>query len=127
MRISVRVKSQEVINNLHNKEAEAIAQAQDVVAEAASAVLTQTQEVMPVQTGALRDSGKTETKQEGTVIVGYVGFGDSSVNPQTGRTTASYAVERHEDPRNGKFLENTLYDAAETFVENLAGALRKVF
>lgn len=127
MRISMSVKSQTVVKNLQNKEAQAVAQAQAVVSEAVTNVLLDSQERMPVKTGALRDSGKTEVKQEGYTIAGYVGFGDSSLNPDTGRTTASYAVEKHEDPENGKFLENAVYDAAESFVENLATALHRIF
>lgn len=128
MRISVRVANVEtVVRNLQKKEAEAIAQAQEAVAQASQEVLTETQTIMPVVTGALRASGKTATEVEGQKVIGYIGFGDSSRNPVTGRTTASYAVEKHEAPVRGKWLENTVYDHANTFMEDLAKALQKAF
>ena len=128
MRISVRVANTEtVVRNLQKKEAEAIVQAQEAVAQASQEVLTDTQAIMPVVTGALRDSGKTAIEVEGQRIVGYIGFGDSSRNPNSGKTTASYAVEKHEASERGKWLENTVYDHADIFMEDLAKALQKAF
>lgn len=127
MRISVKYNGSQVVNNLQNKEAQAVAQVQEVVSEAVISVLQETQEVMPVKTGALQQSGRTAVDHENYQVIGSIGFGDSSTNPKTGRTTASYAVEKHEDPVNGKFLENSLYNAAETFTEDLAAALQKIF
>ena len=128
MRISVRVTNAEtVIRNLQKKEAEAIAQAQEAVAQASQEVLIETQTIMPVVTGALRDSGKTATEVEGQKVIGYVGFGDASRNPNSGRTTASYAVEKHEALEHGKWLENTVYNHADIFIEDLVKALQKAF
>ncbi len=128
MRISCRVTNADtVIRNLQTKEAEAITQAQEAVSQAAQEVLQETQDIMPVVTGSLRDSGKAKMAVEGQLVVGYIGFGDSSLNPNTGRATSTYAVEKHEALVNGKWLENTLYNHAETFLDELAGALRKAF
>lgn len=127
MRVSVRVDPGVFEQRMRRREAVAIAASQQAVAQAANTVLTRTQFVMPVKTGALRASGECAVDMENLKIVGSVGFGNTSLNPNTGRTTASYAVEKHEDPRNGKFLENTLQDYAEEFLDTLAEALQKAF
>lgn len=128
MRISVRVTNVEtVVRNLQMKEAEAIAQAQEAIAEATQVILKEAQDTMPVVTGALRDSGATAVEVENQQIVGLVGFGNSSKNPTSGRTTASYAESAHEEPDRGKWLETPLYNYEPIYLETLANALHKVF
>lgn len=91
----------------------------------AETIFSKSQITIPRKTGALASSGKVayqDTDQTSTAIIGY---GDSSVNPITGIPTSDYAVAKHEDPRNGKWLENAVLDCSELYRNNLRAEINK--
>ncbi len=97
--------------------------AKNVIEASAKNILERTQNIMPVVTGALRDSGKVETEIRNGAVNGYIGFGDETLNPQRGMRTEEYAVAIHERDKGGKWLENTLYDYAPEFLTDLQQGL----
>lgn len=113
----------ELNNNLQQLKTTTPNLAKSVIETSAQNILERTQNIMPVVTGALRDSGKVETTIEGGTVNGYIGFGDETVNPQRGMKTAEYAVSIHERDKGGKWLENTLYDYAPEFLTDLQQGL----
>ena len=74
---------------------------------------------MPKQTGGLAMSGKVVNQDTNQVAISVIGYGDSAINPSTGKTTASYAVEQHESPHNGEWLENAILDCTEIYRDAL--------
>ena len=110
---------------LRQKKNLAIIAGKSVVHETAEAVFNKSQIDIPRKTGALAASGKVayqDTNQSSTAIIGY---GDSSVNPKTGIPTSEYAVAKHEDPRNGKWLENAVLDCSDLYRNNLRDKIGK--
>ena len=110
---------------LRQKKNLAIIAGKSAVYETAEAVFNKSQIDIPRKTGALAASGKVEyqdTNQSSTAIIGY---GDSSVNPKTGIPTSEYAVAKHEDPRNGKWLENAVLDCSDLYRTNLRDKIGK--
>lgn len=110
---------------LRQKKNLAIIAGKSAVYETAEAVFNKSQIDIPRKTGALAASGKVayqDTNQSSTAIIGY---GDSSVNPKTGIPTSEYAVAKHEDPRNGKWLENAVLDCSDLYRNNLRDKIGK--
>lgn len=104
---------------LHQKKKFAISAGQSAVHETAEMIFSKSQLHIPRKTGALAASGKVvhqDANQSATAVIGY---GDSSVNPITGIRTADYAVAKHEDPRNGKWLENAVLECSELYRDTL--------
>ncbi len=108
-----------VTAKLHRKKNDAIYAGKKAVHDTAELVFAESQIRIPRKTGALAQSGKVEHQDTNTAAISVIGYGDSSTNPVTGRTTASYAVEKHESPRNGKWLENSLLDCSAIYKEEL--------
>lgn len=108
-----------VTAKIHRKKNDAIYVGKKAVHDTAELVFAESQIRIPRKTGALAQSGKLEHQDTNQAAISVIGYGDSSTNPVTGRTTASYAVEKHESPRNGKWLENSLLDCSEIYKEEL--------
>jgi hypothetical protein len=104
---------------LHRKKDFAIYAGKTAVRETAEEIFSQSQIRIPRKTGALAASGKVVHQDNAQTAISVIGYGDSSTNPITGVTTATYAVAKHEDPRNGKWLENAVLDCSELYHTNL--------
>lgn len=104
---------------LRQKKNLAISAGKSAVHETAEAVFTKSQIAIPRKTGALAASGKVAYEETSQVSGAIISYGDSSVNPNTGIPTSEYAVAKHEDPRNGKWLENAVLDCSELYRNNL--------
>ena len=114
-----------VTSKLHRKKNDAIFAGKKVVHDTAELVLTDSRLRLPKQTGALARSGKVVNQDTNHAAISIIGYGDSSINPVTGKTTASYAVEQHESPHNGKWLENSVLDCAPIYKEELYTQISK--
>ena len=93
-----------------------------------SHVFERAQQRVPTVTGALSASGNISEQNTDDVLKRVIGYGTSLTNPTTGRTTASYAVERHEvespkNPESYKWLERTMLDSADEFLQRMASAI----
>ena len=108
-----------VTAKLHRKKNDAIFAGKKVVHDTAELVFAESQIRIPRKTGALARSGKVVNQDTNYTAISIIGYGDSSINPATGKTTASYAVEQHESPHNGKWLENSILDCAPIYKEEL--------
>jgi hypothetical protein len=74
---------------------------------------------VPVQTGALRDSGRITKVRDGDNYKNIISYGNEATG-EHGVATARYALEQHEihskkNPEAYKFLEKPLYEAEEFF------------
>lgn len=108
---------------LNQKKKFAINAGQMAVHETAETIFAKSQSRIPRKTGALAASGKVvyqDTSQAATAVIGY---GDSTLNPNTGIPTSTYAVAKHEDPRNGKWLENAVLECSELYRDTLRDKL----
>lgn len=104
---------------LRQKKNLAIGAGKSAVHETVEVVFAKSQIDIPRKTGALAASGKVAYQDTNQTAVAVIGYGDSSVNPNTGVPTADYAVAKHEDPRNGKWLENAVLESSELYRNNL--------
>lgn len=104
---------------LHLKKNVTIMAGKNAVHETANTIFAQAQATIPRKTGALADSGKVVYQDTNTAAIAVIGYGDETVNPKTGLPTADYAVIKHEDPRNGKWLENAMLDCGDLYRNNL--------
>jgi len=110
--------------NLHRKQRLTIAAGKEAVYEAARYVYDDSQERVPFVTGALWASGTVARDDENNVGRSVIGYGDSTLNPATGKTTASYAEDVEADH---KFLENALLDNATYVGEILRARVAQEF
>lgn len=108
-----------VTGKLHQKKGLAISAGKSAVHQTAESIFANAQMTIPRKTGALAASGKVVHQDTSQAAVSVIGYGDSSTNPNTGVPTADYAVAKHEDPRNGKWLENAVLEATELYRTNL--------
>lgn len=115
-----------VTSKLHRRKKDAILAGTKAVHDTAELVLTDSRLRLPKQTGALAQSGKVVNQDTNNAAISIIGYGDSSINPLTGKTTASYAVEQHESPINGKWLENSILDCTEIYKEELCTQISRV-
>lgn len=113
-------------SQLHRKKVDAIQAGKEVVHDTAELVFAESQIRIPRKTGALADSGKYRHQDTSTKAESVIGYGDSSTNPVMGKTTAAYAVEKHEAPHNGKWLENALLDCSSIYREELINKISRV-
>lgn len=91
------------------------------VNEAAQLIFNRAQQGVPIQEGALYASGKVTMENNSNNIEAIISYGDITVNTLTGKTTASYAVERHEQPGAGsKWLENAILNSPADYLNILA-------
>ena len=101
--------------------------------EAANQVFNLSQSRVPRVTGALANSGKITAQDQGLVHCRQISYGDSTANPRTGKSTASYAALVHEvynvaHPNSYKWLElSMLQFGQDGFITVLADALRAAF
>lgn len=110
-----------VISNLQRKTGLVQNAARQSVDNTTEKIFQKAQELAPVMTGALKDSGKTASAGDQNNPVGLIGYGDETIGHE-GRPTASYAVSRHEmqskmHPEAYKWLEKTLLASDEDFRE----------
>lgn len=110
---------------LRQKKNLAISAGKSAVHETANTIFTRSQLAIPRKTGALAASGKVVSQDTNQLAVSVIGYGDTSVNPQTGIPTADYAVTKHEDPRNGKWLENAVLECSSLYLNNLKDKIGK--
>ena len=108
-----------VTGKLHQKKGLAIGAGKAAVHQTAEQIFANAQMVIPRKTGALAASGKVVHQDTAQAAISVIGYGDSSTNPRTGIPTADYAVQKHEDPRNGKWLENAILQSGELYRNNL--------
>lgn len=108
-----------VTAKLHQKKGLAIGAGKAAVHQTAEAIFANAQMHIPRKTGALAASGKVSHQDTAQAAISVIGYGDSSTNPNTGIPTADYAVTKHEDPRNGKWLENAVIEAADIYRSTL--------
>lgn len=73
----------------------------------AQTIIENSKTLIPVDTGAARDSEVVKSdKDSKTIILGY-GRPDATLNPKSGEHPAEYAAKIHEThPTKAKFLEN---------------------
>lgn len=104
------------------------AAAEAVVGEAAQLVLEESQHLVPVDTGALKDSGRVS--QDG--LEAAISYGAEDGAGRNGQDTAKYAIPQHErldfQHPNGqpKYLETAMHSQAEKVAAHLAAGLRKL-
>jgi hypothetical protein len=97
---------------------------------AASMAFSQAQDRVPRVTGALANSGKVVKQNTASLLRRVIGYGDSSLNPRTGRATSTYAMNVHEvyraaHPDSYKWLELTIRQyGREAFLHDLALNIR---
>jgi hypothetical protein len=102
--------------------------AETAVGEAAQLVYEESQRLVPVDTGALRDSGRVS--QDG--LEAAISYGAEDGAGRNGQDTAKYAVPQHErldfEHPNGqaKYLEIPMHSQAEKVAEVIVGGLRRV-
>ena len=108
-----------VTAKLHQKKNFAISAGKSAVHDTAEAIFSAAQMNIPRKTGALAASGKIAYQDSTQTSSAIISYGDSTVNPNTGRPTSSYAVVKHEDPRNGKWLENAVLECTDLYRSNL--------
>ena len=113
------------INNLKSKEQEIIQAGYVGLHNAANIIFANSQATMPKRTGALSASGKVTMLNAGAFSEATISYGDQTRNTTTGKTTASYAVEKHEDPVNGKWLEHAILNGSELFINTIQAEISK--
>lgn len=97
---------------------------------AASTAFAQAQDRVPRVTGALAGSGKIVKQNTASLLRRVIGYGDSSLNPRTGRATSTYAMRVHEvyrtaHPDSYKWLELAVRQyGREAFLRDLALNIR---
>lgn len=109
---------------LHQKQRLTIDAGKQAVHEAAKLVYDDSQTRVPFVTGALWASGRIANDDSAYMGRSIIGYGDSTINPTTGKSTASYAVDAEE---KHKFLENALLDNASMVGEYLRNLITQEF
>lgn len=99
-------------------------------------ILEYSNQLVPVDTGALRSSASvTKSFSNQSEVKTFIGYGDQQIaNPKTGRLTSEYAVEVHENleaqykkGKTPKFLEiAALSKATQEFQTTVANALKRL-
>lgn len=105
-------------------------EAKKYIADEAKAIMEESQQEVPVDTGALRASAFVDIDSEGNATFGY---GGSSVqtNPKTGQLTDDYMTAVHErldivHPQGkAKFLEDPVNRHKDTMEVKMAARLRR--
>ena len=96
----------------------------EAVYEAGRIVYDDSQTRVPFSTGALWASGTIARDDSNHVGRTVIGYGDNTLNPSSGKTTASYAENAEE---KHKFLENALLDNATQVGELLRNRVMQEF
>ena len=89
------------------------------------------QPLVPVDTGALKKSGKVksgnEHKSDPTSFVVAIGYGARNKNPKNKKETKRYARYQHEtNPTNPKYLERPAMKAVSGMAERIATRMKGV-
>jgi len=101
----------------------------------AEIIMTQSKREVPVDTGALKNSGfVSEPTQSGQNISIKLGYGGTStkVNPKTGEVTTVYAIYVHENTAwhhrvgKAKFLEDPIMRAREKLMNRIAYRVKRL-
>lgn len=85
---------------------------------------------VPRETGALASSGKISNQDTVGYLQRIISYGNSTINPRTGKPTSDYALYVHEvfdeaHPENYKWLETVVRDYGNSsFIQELASAIR---
>lgn len=120
---------QEFTRNLRRKQAE-VREVANVELEAiVRQIFAKAQQRVPVVTGALAVSGQISSDNSDDVVQRVISYGNSTRNPVTNQPTAEYAVDRHESynpakPESYKWLERTMSEESDAYVQAIARALR---
>jgi len=107
----------EMTANLKRIGASAHEQTKTALEAEATRLLDEAKSRTPVDTGALRDSGRVTLVESGTTVKATISFGDEAVD---------YAVEVHEnleahhETGEAKFLEKTMNEESVNVAANLA-------
>ncbi len=109
---------------LHQKQRMVIHAGKEAVYEAGRIVYDDSQTRVPFSTGALWASGAIARDDLDYVGRTVIGYGDNTLNPSSGKTTASYAEDVEE---KHKFLENALLDNATQVGELLRNRVMQEF
>lgn len=97
-------------------------------------IISMSQGLVPVDTGALRSSGYTaEPERVGDLVRVELGFGGpaAKINPKTGQSTEGYGLRVHEDldafhkVGESLFLQQPFMWAQQGMAERIAEGLRK--
>jgi hypothetical protein len=84
-----------------------------VVEEEANALLAESQEIVPVDTGFLRDSGYVEITRDGDEVTARIGYAAPYA------LTVHEHTDAHHDTGQAKFLEAPLLQRRSQFVGNV--------
>lgn len=114
-----------LINNLRAKEREVAAAGKQGIQTMTEMAFEVAQMDVPVQSGALKDSGQLSIVLDNGIYKGVISYGTSHTNAK-GVATETYAVSRHElpsnpkNPRSHKWLEKAVFFIGESvFVDEL--------
>lgn len=134
IKITIRVSSiRQFENNLDKCTEKVKSTGENVVQGFLEEAFAMSQERAPVDTGALRDSGKMEVQVTDDAIFGAIGYGDkANVNIDSGISTDLYAVDRHEsltikNPQAYKWLERLMLGRVKDFEDALENAFQGLF
>jgi len=122
MKVELVVEAKSVnrlINNLRQKQTRVQSAGRQAVNNTGDKIFQKAQGLVPVMTGALRDSGKVTKTGPADKPEAIISYGDETIGHK-GRPTSAYAVARHEmvskiNPDAYKWLEKTLLEANEDF------------
>lgn len=114
-----------VVNNLRIKEQEVLQAGRVGLHNAADIIFNKAQATIPFQTGALKASGKVTMHHSENSSEAIISYGDQTRNANTGKPTASYAVEKHEDPTGNKWLERTILNSTDIFNDVMQETIAK--
>lgn len=121
---------QQLVIGLRRKQLVVQDAAKEAIQSVGSKIFDEAQARVPVQTGALQRSGRFTAAGSKEAPEGIISYGDMGVG-RRGRTTAEYAVERHEqrsrssDLRAGdKWLEKALLENGEAFRNEVLRLMR---
>lgn len=115
------------VNNLKNIPDDIIREATQEIGSIVDDVFQESQERVPVQTGALKSSGKIESKVNEDEVIFEISYGDMTPNPKTGFHTEQYALEVHENPNSTgyKFLEVPYLNHLSAYREVIKNTIRR--
>ena len=112
------------IANLRKKQLSTTQAGKEAIHEAAKLVYDDSQAYVPFVTGTLWASATIVNDDSENVGRSIIGYGDNTVNPTTGKSTASYAVDAEEEH---KFLENALLNNSTQVGEYLRNRIMQEF
>jgi hypothetical protein len=120
------------VQNLQKVRDAALERGRGVVVRNTQAVFDKAQARCPVDTGMLKESARSDVESRDDVVTGAVGYGNQLFNPNTFKTTAAYAVDRHEtmtfkNPQAYKWLERTMLEQGSAYMNDLEQVYQDLF